>query len=160
MSSDNKKSNLTIGIISSGNSRKCSLSALLTGEEAPNLEESCKPKYIFDSVFPNDEIRKTALGVAVEGWSESLENNSSLSEKKVSVDSKPTYVLDSVFPNKEVQDIALSEIDRLNKMRFCEELGIVYENINDVSFETIHEEIKKQYEDSKGKIITKRRRGV
>ncbi|MCI8460142.1 MAG: hypothetical protein HFE81_01970 [Bacilli bacterium] len=62
-------------------------------------------------------------------------------------------MLDSVFPNKEVQDIALSEIDRLNKMRFCEELGIVYENINDVSFETIHEEKKNSMKILKEKLL-------
>lgn len=47
------------------------------------------------------------------------------------------YTLSSVFPNEEVQSIVLDIIDRNNKEMACENLGISYEDINNITWDTI-----------------------
>lgn len=52
---------------------------------------------------------------------------------------KPTYTFDSVFPNEEVAQEVMKEIDRANKRKVCEELGVVTTNIDDISWNQLIE---------------------
>ncbi len=79
---------------------------------------------------------------------------------------KPKYTLSSVFPSKEVQEMVLDEIDKENKRRVCERLGIDYGNsINEISWDYLIEldalNNKQQKQNLIGKLLEKvRGKGV
>jgi len=135
MSENKNNKKYIIGLVGEGKSTKCTL--------ASAIAKICS----IDSSL-SDMVSDKNLGVIVE--------DSTVSQ----VENKPTYILESIFPNKEVQDIAMAEVYRMNKIKLCEELGLVYENIDDVSWEVINEEISKQKKDTKRKVFAKKRRGV
>lgn len=61
----------------------------------------------------------------------------SSSPQREEVNSKPTYIFDSVFSNEEVAQEVMEEIDRNNKIRLCERLGIPLESVDDISWDRL-----------------------
>ena len=69
-------------------------------------------------------------------------------EKSVIKEVKPKDIFSSVSPNLEVSGFSREQMDRNTKVDFCGRLGIIDENIDDVSWDEISKETE---EESKGK---------
>lgn len=139
-----KRKKFNVGVIEKSNSKRCSLVRLLATAQNNTKDES---------------IEKTVGSLEYMSGTDILDKE--MQGNNILAVTASGNTLGSVFPSKEIQDIALAEVDRCNKRNLCDELGIVYENIDDVSWKEIIDIIEKEKKPKKGKFLSKViRRGV
>lgn len=70
---------------------------------------------------------------------------------------KFVYTFGSVFPNEEVAQKVMEEIDRNNKKKICEELGVITTNIDDISWDWLIKLMNSKKKEQRPKLLEKRK---
>ena len=68
---------------------------------------------------------------------------------------KVVYTYGSVFPNEEVAQKVMEYLDRENKRKVCEALGVVITNIEDISWNQVIELIEGKKNEQRPKLLEK-----